>query len=110
MTAENEIDYGKLTKRIIFMDNDHRHAKMTVRLKHDKMTMAAFFRHLMTGYIEADERIMSYLDDVRPISQKHKKKSKQLRDKGQATLKDFGLSDGEVENIFDLIEEEHPEL
>ena len=45
-----------------------------------------------------------------PMNKKKKAKSKQLRDKGKQKMEDFGLNDGEIENIFDLIEEEHPEL
>ena len=29
----NEIDYGKLNKRIVFTENDHRHAKFLMKLK-----------------------------------------------------------------------------
>ena len=48
----NEIDYGNLTKRIVFTDNDHRHANLILKLKHDGLTQSAFFRHLITAYIE----------------------------------------------------------
>ena len=47
---------------------------------------------------------------MKPQNKKKKAKSKQLRNKGKQKMKDFGLNDGEIENIFDLIEEEHPEL
>ena len=70
-----EIEYGKLTKRIVFTENDHRHAQLILKLKHDGMKQSQFFRSLVTAYID-----------------------------------DFGFTDGEIENIFDLIEEEYPEL
>jgi hypothetical protein len=47
---------------------------------------------------------------MKPQNKKKKAKSKQLRDKGKQKMEDFGLNEGEIENIFDLIEEEHPEL
>jgi len=33
-----------------------------------------------------------------------------LLEKGKKTEKDFGLTDVDVENIFDIIAEEHPDL
>jgi len=107
----SDVDYGKLTKRFVFMDNDHRHAKLLVRLRHDKLTQSAFFRHMITGYIEGDERLQGYLDEVNvKLSKDRKKKSKKLHDKGKKLMKSMGLNEGEVENIFDLIEQEHPDL
>ena len=56
----DDIEYGKNSKRIIFTDTDHRHAK--------------------------------------------------LRERGKEITKDLGLSGDQVENIFDLISEEFPNL
>ena len=106
----NEIDYGKLTKRVVFTENDHRHAKLLLRLKHDSLTQAAFFRHLITAYIEGDERIVNYIDEVRTESKSRKAKTKRLREKGKTRADELGLSDQQVVDIFDLIAEEHPDL
>ncbi len=75
----NTIDYGKLTKQVVFTENDHRHAKLLIRLKHDGFTQAAFFREIITGYIDGDERILNFVDDVKNQSKKKKSKSKRLR-------------------------------
>ena len=105
----NEIDYGNLTKRIVFTENDHRHAKLILKLKHDGLTQSSFFRHLITAYIEDDERIQNLVDELRS-RKKHKIKSQKMRSKGKERLKDFALSSGEVENIFDVLEREFPDL
>ena len=105
-----EVDYKNLSKKIMFSDNGHRHAKLVIRLKTDGLTQAKFFRHIVTGYIEGDERIISYVDDFKPQSKARKKKSQKLRISGDQKLRDFALSDGEVENIFDILEQEFPEL
>tara|TARA_R110000824_G_C14697627_1_gene622279 strand:- start:3 stop:335 length:333 start_codon:yes stop_codon:yes gene_type:complete len=110
MVMAHNIDYGKLNKRVVFTENDHRHVKLLVRLKVDGLTQAKFFRHLITGYIDEDARIQDYLDEVGGLSIKKKRQVKKLRTEGQQKLSDFALNDGEVENIFDLIAEEHPEL
>jgi len=105
----NEIDYGNLTKRIVFTENDHRHANLILKLKHDGLTQSAFFRHLITAYIENDDRMQQLVDELR-IKKRHKIKSQKMRQKGKEKLKDFALSSGEVENIFDVLEREFPEL
>ncbi len=74
-----DVDYKNLDKRIMFSDNGHRHAKLVIRLKTDGLTQAKFFRHIVTGYIEGDERIISYVNDFKPQSKKRKKKSQMLR-------------------------------
>ena len=105
-----EVDYKNLDKKIMFSDNGHRHAKLVIRLKTDGLTQAKFFRHIVTGYIEDDERIVSYVDSFKPQSKARKKKSQKLRISGDQKMGDFALSDGEVENIFDILEQEFPEL
>lgn len=105
-----EIEYGKLTKRVVFTENDHRHAQLVLKLKHDGLKQAQFFRSIVTGYIAGDERIQSYVEEVSSLSKERKLKSKKLRTAGKQKVADFGFTDGEIDNIFDLIEEEHPEL
>ena len=105
-----EIDYGKLTKRIVFTENDHRHAQLILKLKHDGMRQSDFFRAIVTAYLAGDKRIQSYIDEVSILSKKRKKKSQQLRVSGEQKVKDLGFTDGEIDNIFDLIEQEYPDL
>ena len=57
----NDIEYGKLTKRVVFTENDHRHAQLTIRLKHDNLRQSDFFRSMITGYLNNDDRILSYI-------------------------------------------------
>ena len=102
--------YGANTKKIVFTDTDHRHAQFLIRLNHDGLKQSQFFRAIITAYINSDVRIQEYIDEVTNFSLKKKQKSKRLRAKGHATASDFGLQDSEIESIFDLIEEEYPEL
>jgi uncharacterized protein YeeX (DUF496 family) len=106
----NDIDYGKNNKRIIFTDTDHRHAQLTLKLKDDGMTQAKFFRAIITGYLSDDERIRGYVVDRGELSKEKKQRNIKLRETGKSTVRDLGLSDNQVENIFDLISEEFPEL
>jgi hypothetical protein len=103
-------EYGKNMKRIMFEDTDHRQAKLFVKIKGQGMTQAAFFRHIVTGYLNDDERLVSYIDEVKKQSKPRKEKTKSLRDTGKKNVSDLALNDGEINNIFDLLAEEHPDL
>jgi hypothetical protein len=104
------IDYGNLTKRVVFTETDHRHAKLLLRLQQDGLTQAAFFRHLITGYIENDERIVEYIDDVKTQSKSRKAKTKKLRAQGKQLTAECGFSEEQVHDLFDIIAQEHPDL
>lgn len=105
-----EIDYGKLNKKIVFTENDHRHAQLIVRLRHDDLMQSTFFRAFITGYLQQDERILSFIDDIKEQSVKKKTKSNRLRKKGKQIMADSGFSEEQIGDIFDLIAEEHPDL
>ena len=106
----SEIDYGNLTKQIAFWDNDHRQAQLIIRCRHDGLTQAAFFRHIITGYIRGDERVQGYIDEVKEMGESRKKKSRTLKKKGDEMVRDFALDDDEVDSIFDVLAEEFPDL
>ena len=107
---EHNIDYGKLNKRIVFTENDHRHVKFLMKLKAVGLTQSKFFRYIITGLINDDSRIHEFIEDISDVSIKKKTKSKKLREAGENKLNDFGLNNSEVENIFDIIAEEFPTL
>ena len=106
----SENTFGQNTKRIVFTENDHRHAQLIVKLKMDGMTQAKFFRQMITGYLEDDERIRSYVLDNSSLSKVKINKSMKLIERGRETATNLGLNEEQVENIFDMIAEEFPEL
>jgi len=106
----HDIDYGNLTKRIVFTENDHRHAKLLIRLRHDKLTQSDFFRYIVSAYIDGDRRIQSYIDEIKQQPLKQKTRSRKLCTQGNQKIDDFGLSSEEVDNIFDVLKQGFPEL
>ena len=100
-----EIEYGKNNKRIVFTETDHRHAQLVVKLKTDGMTQANFFRSLISGYINGDERIESFVLENGNHSTKRKQQIKKIRNTGRSKLSELGLDDQQVDNLFDLIAE-----
>lgn len=110
MKMSEDNNYGKNNKRIIFTDTDHRHAQLSVKLKNDGMTQAKFFRSLISGYLSDDERIRSYVVENGDLSKEKKHRNTKTRSAGKALMHNLGLSEEQVEDIFDLISEEHPDL
>jgi predicted DNA-binding protein len=96
------------------MDTDKRNADLMIRLKHDGLTKTKFFRELLTGYLEKDHAIVDFIERLKGDkdiqSKKQSKIVKDLDEKGKENRKKFGLKDEEIENIFDLLEKEHPDL
>jgi len=107
-------DYGHNTKRIVFKVSDHDHAKLILRLRHNSLTQSEFFKAIIEAVNSDNDTILSFIGDY--VSSKQKlnkqriKKSKKLITEGQQLAKDFSLSADEVDDVFDLIAEEFPEL
>jgi len=101
-------------KKILFTDTDKRHANLKLRLHYDGLTQADFFRSLITGYLEKDKNIMNFIAGLQEGEKIHSKqkraKSKKLEEEGENLMKKLGLGEEEIENIFDLLEEEYPNL
>jgi hypothetical protein len=101
-------------KRIVFEETTHKHAELKIRLEYDSLTQAEFFRCLIAGYLNKDARILKFLESYKLEKGKDSKRNTKYRhkdnEKGQDLLEQFGIKDSELENIFDLIEEEFPDL
>ena len=104
----------KKNKKIIFDDTDNRHAKLKIRLQYDGLTQTEFFRAMVTGYIEKNSSLVDYIQKYKQENKKQSKKAiKRTQDdleKGQEMMEKFGIANGEIEDIFDLIANEHPDL
>ena len=104
----------KKNKKIVFDDTDIRHAKLKIRLQHDGLSQAEFFRAFITGYIEKDRDVIKFIDKYKTTNKTQSKqaikKTKKDLETGAKKLEHFGFFDGEIEDIFDLIAIEHPDL
>jgi len=101
-------------KRVVFTDTDVRHAQLKIRLQHDGISQADFFRAMITGYLENDGRIVKYIANYKEKHgiQNKKKRGRVVEDieEGEHLLEKFGIKDDELNGIFDLIAEEFPDL
>jgi hypothetical protein len=102
-------------KKIVFHDTDKRHADLKIRLYYDGFTQAGFFRAMISGYLDKDPAVIDFIQRVKEErniqSIKKRKNSKRLLEAGEEVKSKFSIfKDGEVENIFDIIEKEFPDL
>jgi len=97
-------------KRIVFTDNVHRHAKLVMKLKYLNITQAKFFRHIISGVLTDDPRIMNYVEEIATRSKVRNNKAQRLKEKGEILYNDLGFSDDEMDDLFDAIESEFPDL
>ena len=103
------------TKKIVFHDTDKRHADLKIRLHYDGLTQARFFRAMISGYLDKDPAIIDFIQRLKERhnvqSKKKRKDSKNLLEAAEETKSKFSIfKEDEVENIFDIIEKEFPDL
>ena len=56
--------YGTMKKKVVFYDSDKRYAELKIRLQHDGISQAQFFRGILTGYLKQDVDILNFVDKV----------------------------------------------
>jgi hypothetical protein len=76
--------------------------------------MAEFLRACCNAVSDENPLMNNFIDHYKEVSEKHSKRNNNIikkdRAKGEELLADFGIEDGEIENIFDIIAEQHPEI
>jgi hypothetical protein len=101
-------------KQLCFTCTNKSHADLKIRLMYDGLSQGALLRILIHGYIQQDENIMTFVDNFKERygiqKRNYIKKSKNLLAEGRQTASDFALDPEELESIFDLIAQEHPDL
>ena len=108
-------NYGEDIKSIRFWVADDDHARLIIKLRHNKLNASQFFRAVIDGVVQEDPNLMAFMEDYilehKLLSRKRFAKSLKLKRKGKEKLEDWGLlDDAEKENLFDLIAEEFPDL
>ena len=66
------------------------------------------------SYLKQDALFMEFLDDYKinkKVQSKNRaNKSRKLREKGSKLMHDLALTEEDVQNVFDMLEEDLPEL
>jgi len=100
---------------VSFFFHPRLHEDLKIRMHYDDFkTQSEFFRACATAYVEKNDKFMqfvdSYKEDHRLQAKASIQQSGRLRERGKNLMKKLGITKEDMENIFDLIEEEIPEL
>ena len=107
-------DYTSHSKLTFFLDSKL-HENLKIRLYYDQLnSQSEFFRMCTESYLEQDRLFMEFLENYKinkKVQSKNRmKKSRKLREKGSKLLEELALTEEDVQNIFDILEEDLPEL
>lgn len=95
-------------RSLTFTIPDKTYMDLLIKIRHENISWKRFFSFLIQGFIDDDPRIMEYIDmrmaDIR--SKRRSKVLKKERDMVEDTKKKFGLDENEIDDIYDILEEE----
>ena len=101
-------------KKVIFSIPENDKAKFKVQLQYDSLTQGQFFKGVMFAYSTKEQNFMNFInvlkENLAVQSRLQRTKATRQLKEGHITSKKFALDDGEVENIFDILAKEHPDL
>jgi len=101
-------------KKFMFYDSSKRQTDLKIRLRTDNLNQSMFFRMMITGYLERDENIIMFIESFKQSNnlegRSHGKKIVESAKASKETRNKFGLDTTDIENFFDIMEEEHPDL
>ena len=98
-----------------FSLNAKLHENLKIRLFYDEIkTQSEFFRYCVESYLDQDALFVAFLDEYKINKKVQSKvrtlKSKKLRTAGNKLMEELALTEKDIQNIFDILEEELPEL
>lgn len=111
MSREDTITNGT---KIIFRDTEYMKAQLKIKLEDDNLTQSAFFKACIRAYVNDDpkfaEWVESFLEAEKKLKPHERKARKKLNKEQQAIVANFNLDDKELDGIYDILEEENPDL
>jgi hypothetical protein len=103
---------GQLSKKVIVYESDKRYADFRIMLANDGISQAGFLRAMIQGYIKQDKDLMPYIDKIKnkqiETPKAWTRESRRKRKLAQQKIDDLGLNEEEIDNIFDILEQENP--
>ena len=106
--------YAKDTKKFTFYAKDNLHADFKIRMQLHSLTQSEFLRACVQAVVQKDAIMEMFIEDYKEKNNKQSKsqraKIKKEQEKSDKILNDFGIGDGDIDDIFDIIAKEHPEI
>ena len=112
--GNNMSDNEKEAKRVRFYIKNDAHIRFKASLGKHQLSMSEFLRACCQAGSEENPLMINFVDHYKDLSDNHSKKNNNIikkdREKGESLLEDFGINDEDIENLFDLIADQHPEI
>ena len=103
-----------IEKRVIFNMPIKKYADLRIRLRHDGLKQYQLYNWLTDKYLSNEEAITGVVKELKYSIAKQGKikirKTDELIEAGRLQEQQFGLTKGDIENIYDIIEGELPEV
>ena len=102
-------------KRIALHFPEKTQIDFLIRLRYDDFKgQTDFFREVIYAYLNNDPHILDFVESIKAKksiqNKKRNKQNRKLINDGQQILKEFALDKEEIENIFDILEENNIDL
>jgi len=104
----------KRKKRIVVEIDDHIHSELMMRLYDDELTQTRLLKAIMEAYINDDILFRKFLDKYKEKA-KISKRARRYRvsknvETSQKLKEKLSISEDELDDIFSVIGQHHPEL
>ena len=107
-------DNEKEAKRVRFYIKNDAHIRFKKKKKKHSISMSEFLRACCQAVSDDNPLMLDFINHHKDVSGKHSKRNKEIlkkdREKGDALLEEFGIGEEDIENLFDLIADQHPEI
>lgn len=102
------VDADRKGRRINLLIPDQTYMELLIKIRHENLNWKKFFTYLIDGFIQDDPNIMEFIDN-QMAEQRAKRRTKVLqkeRKKVEETISVFGLDEQDIDDIYDMLEEE----
>tara|TARA_B100001123_G_C15336392_1_gene1032995 strand:+ start:523 stop:843 length:321 start_codon:yes stop_codon:yes gene_type:complete len=97
-----------MNKTVCYEISEKSHVELKARLQYDGIPIAHFMKHIIECYLEKDDSMLKIVDrykEKKKILNKRARKSARKRiDKGKRLVETFNLNNKEVEEVYDILE------
>lgn len=106
---------SEYNRKYVFYGKEEYLAEFKLRMEFHDLSQSEFLRACVEAVIAKEDLIEDFIEDYKEKkgAAKQKKMRKKIRKERQVAeefVSKLSLDDGEIDNIFDIIAQDHPEL
>ena len=109
MSDQHNSNQGDTRCQVCFETVDGDYARLMIKLRHEEMTKKEFFIAIIKGFLEDEPNLKTFLKAYRKTKGYAKWKEevldKEIED-GKVEMRKFGLDKEEIDDIYDLFDDE----